>query len=92
VIPALAFLRTPDAALRVGLTPATLEKLRVIGGGPPFYRVGPKRILYDPADLDSWVRAKKFASTSQRIAPASDGDARAPRPKLYSTSDRGDAV
>ena len=86
--PALAFLRTTDAALRVGLTPATLEKLRVIGGGPSFYRVGPKRILYDPADLDSWVRSKKFASTSERIEspptaqppdpPAAEG-ARSPR-------------
>jgi hypothetical protein len=76
VIPALAFLRTRDAAPRVGLTPATLEKLRVIGGGPPFYRVGPKRILYDPSDLDSWVRSKKFASTSQRIeSPADNGAA-----------------
>lgn len=83
MIPALAFLRTPDAAVRVGLTPATLEKLRVVGGGPPFYRVGPKRVLYDPADLDSWVRSKKFASTSQRIAPASEHDARASRPTLH---------
>jgi hypothetical protein len=72
VIPALAFLRTPEAALRVGLTTATLEKLRVVGGGPCFYKVGPKRVLYDPADLDSWVRSKKFASTSQRITPASE--------------------
>ena len=75
MIPALAFLRTRDAALRVGLTPATLEKLRVVGGGPPFYRVGPKRILYDPADLDSWVRSKKFASTSERIESPADGAA-----------------
>ena len=46
----------------------TLEKFRCAGGGPPFYRVGPKRIVYDPVDLDNWVRANKFASTSQRIA------------------------
>ena len=75
MIPALAFLRTTDAALRVGLTPATLEKLRVVGGGPPFYRVGPKRILYDPTDLDSWVRLKKFASTSERIASPANNSA-----------------
>jgi hypothetical protein len=92
VIPALDFLKTPEAALRVGLTPATLEKLRVIGGGPPFYRVGPKRILYDPADLDSWVRAKKFASTSQRIASISEDDTRAPRPTQHSTANPGDAI
>ena len=75
MIPALAFLRTRDAAPRVGLTPATLEKLRVIGGGPPFYRVGPKRIFYDPADLDCWVRSKKFASTSERIESSADSTA-----------------
>jgi hypothetical protein len=67
MIPALPFLRTRDAALRCGLTPATLEKMRVIGGGPPFYKIGAKRVVYDPVDLDMWVRSKKFASTSERI-------------------------
>jgi hypothetical protein len=45
-----------------------LEKLRSLGGGPFYYKVGPKRVMYDRADLDAWIRAKKFASTSQRIA------------------------
>jgi predicted DNA-binding transcriptional regulator AlpA len=61
-------MRTPEAAQYCGLTAAMLEKLRSLGGGPFYYKVGPKRVMYDRADLDAWIRAKKFASTSQRIA------------------------
>jgi predicted DNA-binding transcriptional regulator AlpA len=58
------FLRTREAADRVGLTESTLEKLRCLGGGPPFYRVGAKRVVYDASELDTWVRSKRFESTS----------------------------
>jgi hypothetical protein len=35
----------------------TLAKLAVVGGGPPFVRW--QRVpLYDPVDLDTWVRSK----------------------------------
>jgi hypothetical protein len=64
------FLLTLEAALYVGLTPVTLDKLRLTGGGPPFYRVGSKRVVYDRADLEAWVRSNKFDSTSERLADA----------------------
>lgn len=35
----------------------TLDKLRVIGGGPLYRRCG-RMILYDPEDLDAWAQAK----------------------------------
>ncbi len=45
----------------------TLAKYAVIGGGPRFRKAG--RIpLYDPADLDDWMRGRlsqKVASTSE---------------------------
>jgi len=51
------------------LSPKTLAKLAVIGGGPRFRKAG--RIpLYDPADLDDWVRSKlsrAIASTSELV-------------------------
>jgi hypothetical protein len=57
------FLRRKQASAylrdRYGLerAPATLAKLAVIGGGPPFRRLN--RIpLYTPADLDKWVASK----------------------------------
>lgn len=47
---------THEAAVRVGLARATLAKLRVLGGGPPFVKLGAK-VVYDEAELESWSRA-----------------------------------
>jgi hypothetical protein len=55
-------LRTPAAAYvreKYGLScsPAYLEKLGSVGGGPLYYRVG-NRVAYDPADLDAWALSR----------------------------------
>lgn len=47
-------LRTPEAAQDVGLAPATLAKLRCVGGGPSFTKLG-RAVVYDLVDLDKWV-------------------------------------
>jgi hypothetical protein len=59
-----SLLRTKEAAARVGLAESTLEKLRCLVGGPPYFKVGAKRVVYDAAELDSRARAKRFESTS----------------------------
>jgi hypothetical protein len=69
-------LRRSDAARHVTdtwgipLSPKTLAKLAVVGGGPKFRRAG--RIpLYDPSNLDDWALSKLsplVASTSELIA------------------------
>lgn len=41
----------------------TLAKLRSVGGGPPFYKIG-KNIYYRRADLDEWLAARRHRSTS----------------------------
>lgn len=57
------FLRTPDAATRLGLSPRTLEKHRCYGTGPIFRRLG-GRIVYAIDDLDAWadLGARRSAS------------------------------
>jgi hypothetical protein len=52
-----------DAALYVGLAQQTLAKLRVIGGSPPYYKIG-RQVLYDRADLDAWLAVRRRNSTS----------------------------
>ena len=47
-------LRTPKAAAYVGLAPRTLEKMRLTGGGPPFYKLG-RAVVYDTFELDIWL-------------------------------------
>ena len=57
-------LDTTQAAERTKLARATLAKLRVTGGGPPFLKFGSK-VLYDLSDLEAWIAAQgKRRSTS----------------------------
>ena len=66
-------LDTQQAAMRVGLARATLAKYRVVGGGPPFVKIGAK-VLYPLAALDGWLDAKPLqASTSDTGEQGSGG-------------------
>jgi hypothetical protein len=56
-------LSTDEAAAHCHLAASTLEKLRVKGGGPPYYKLG-KRVLYSRPDLDTWIAARRRLSTS----------------------------
>ncbi|MGO9720281.1 MAG: hypothetical protein ACLPOA_06770 [Methylocella sp.] len=47
----------------------TLAKLRSIGGGPPFHKIGVKLIVYTEPELAGWAKSKvspPLASTSDR--------------------------
>ena len=56
-------LRTSDAAHYTGLSASTMTKLRLIGGGPRYIKLG-KAVVYDPVDLDAWLSANRRKSTS----------------------------
>lgn len=58
-------LNVDEAATYIGLSPSTLNKLRVFGGGPVFLKLG-RRVAYDVADLDTWLASKRRRSTSDR--------------------------
>jgi excisionase family DNA binding protein len=62
-------LPTGEAADYLGLGKSTLDKLRLTGGGPAFYKVG-ARVVYDPADLDAWIAQHKRRSTSSATVAA----------------------
>lgn len=57
------FLKTPDAAVHLGLSPRTLEKHRCYGTGPVFRKLG-GRIVYAIIDLDAWAELGARRSTS----------------------------
>jgi len=61
------FLNETLAAERLGLGAKTLRNLRCIGGGPTYIKAG-KRVLYDPADLDGWMNARKVRNTTEAAA------------------------
>jgi hypothetical protein len=52
-----------EAAAFLKLSPRTLEKLRVHGGGPSFRKFG-SRVVYAAEDLDKWANARVCESTS----------------------------
>ncbi len=57
------YLTNSEAAAVLRLSPRTLEKLRVNGGGPRFRKFG-SRVIYAREDLETWANARVCASTS----------------------------
>lgn len=57
------YLSNAETAEYLRLSPRTLEKLRVLGGGPRFHKFG-RRVIYALCDLEEWAKARTFDSTS----------------------------
>ncbi len=62
-----------EAALRLGLSKSTLDKMRCLGRGPRFIRATDRAIRYDPADLEAFAAERRRQSTSQDAASAAMG-------------------
>lgn len=60
---AARYLTNDEAADYLRLSPRTLEKMRVIGGGPRFRKFG-RRVMYAIADLDAWADRRAYDMTS----------------------------
>lgn len=56
-------LDTRQAASHYGLSASFLNKLRVVGGGCPYAKIG-KRVLYRTGDFDRWIATQMRISTS----------------------------
>lgn len=57
------YLTNDEAADFLKLSPRTLEKQRVVGGGPRFRKFG-RRVVYAVDDLVAWAEARGCDSTS----------------------------
>ena len=57
------YLTNDEAAEYLRLSPRTLEKQRVLGGGPRFRKFG-ARVVYAAADLRAWADSNTFGMTS----------------------------
>ena len=58
-------LSVKGAANYTGLSCSTLNKLRCSGGGPRFAKIG-RRVIYNIADLDTWLEQHLKTSTSSQ--------------------------
>lgn len=71
------YLTNDEAADYLRLSPRTLEKQRVIGGGPKFRKFG-RRVMYAVTDLDAWADQRSFEVTSDpEYAELHSADSRA---------------
>ena len=57
------FLTTDEAGSFLRLSPRTLEKQRVLGGGPRFRKFG-ARVVYAVEDLRHWANSRSYEMTS----------------------------
>ena len=46
----------------------TAQRWRVTGDGPPFVRLGPRRIAYRESDLEAWAAARTFPHRAAELA------------------------
>ncbi|WP_454918753.1 helix-turn-helix transcriptional regulator [Xanthobacter sediminis] len=60
------FVRTPEAARLLDLSPRTLEKHRCDGTGPIYHKLG-GRVVYAVSDLQAWIEASARQSTSEAV-------------------------
>lgn len=61
--PEQTYLTNEEAAAELRLSPRTLEKMRVLGGGPRFRKHG-RRVVYARGDLATWSAQHTFDMTS----------------------------
>lgn len=57
--PTGGLLNVRQAAIRLGLSKSTLDKMRPTGKGPKFVKTTDRAVRYDPADLDQWIAARR---------------------------------
>lgn len=58
-----SFLTVKEAADHIGCSAHTLNRYRVKGSGPPYYKMGGVR--YDRGELEEWIRSRRRQSTSE---------------------------
>lgn len=61
---AQGLLNVREAAVRLGLSKSTLDKLRCKGKGPRFIKSTERAVRYDPVDLDAWIANRRRQSTA----------------------------
>ena len=57
------YMGTRELASFLGLSPRTLDRYRVSGGGPKFHKFG-NRVRYARADVEAWAAERRYSSTS----------------------------
>ncbi len=63
-----AYLTEREFSDRYHVHPRTAQRWRASGEGPPFVRVGPRRVLYRLADCEAWAAGRTFQHQADELA------------------------
>ena len=62
------YLTERDFAGRYHVSVRTLQRWRASGDGPPFVRLGPRRVVYRERDAEAWAARRTFADRADELA------------------------
>jgi hypothetical protein len=62
------YLTQADFCRRYRVAPRTAERWRITGDGPPWVRVGQRRIVYRLSDCQAWAAERTFAHRADELA------------------------
>jgi predicted DNA-binding transcriptional regulator AlpA len=53
---------------RLSLSPRTIQRLRISGEGPPFVRLGRRRVAYRESDVRAWSESRTYPHRAAELA------------------------
>ena len=71
----MELLKEKQAAEALGVSRRTLQRWRLSGDGPPFARIGLRRVAYPQAALAAWCEGRTFHHRAEETARRSSGEA-----------------
>jgi predicted DNA-binding transcriptional regulator AlpA len=66
-----ALITTAELAVALNLKPQTVRKLRFTGAGPKYVLLSRNRVGYRREDVEEWLVARSFSSTSEATVASS---------------------
>jgi predicted DNA-binding transcriptional regulator AlpA len=64
----MKYLDEATAARLLKVGQRTLQRWRISGHGPRFIRAGPRRVLYDAAEIERWASSRTFAHRAAELS------------------------
>jgi predicted DNA-binding transcriptional regulator AlpA len=61
------FLTEREVSTQFKVPARTAQRWRSTGDGPPFVRLGPRRIAYRLSDIERWAASRTFASRAAEL-------------------------
>ena len=68
------FLTEREFSERFKIPSRTAQRWRSTGDGPPFVRLGPRRVAYRLGDVERWAASRTFVSRAAELARQSTAE------------------